>query len=61
MHSHGNLLGQSSTQRDTRRRHLTGEPLYSYRSMRRVRHGQKSTAEVLDIVKERIRKAYRAI
>ncbi|CEH11170.1 hypothetical protein [Anaplasma phagocytophilum] len=61
MHNHGNPLGQPSTQRAQGRRTLTGEPLYSYRSTRRVRHGHKSPAEVFSIVKNRIRKARCAV
>ncbi|SCV63853.1 hypothetical protein ANAPC5_00692 [Anaplasma phagocytophilum] len=61
VHNHGNPLGQPSTQRAQERRTLTGEPLYSYRSTRRVRHGHKSPAEVFSIVKNRIRKARCAV
>ncbi|KJV63613.1 hypothetical protein APHMUC_0541 [Anaplasma phagocytophilum str. ApMUC09] len=61
MHNHGNPLGQPSTQRAQGRRTLTGEPLYSYRSTRRVRHGHKSSEEVFSIVKNRIRKAHCAV
>ncbi|QLL66858.1 hypothetical protein O998_03595 [Anaplasma phagocytophilum str. Norway variant1] len=61
MHNHGNPLGQPSTQRAQGRRTLTGEPLYSYRSTRRVRHGHKSSEEVFSIVKNRIHKAHCAV